>query len=350
MQGDPRQQMGFGVHGGRLGSNGSTPSASRANSGAARTGSGRLDPLVASEKAARAAAAAAVKQVKRENATLQARLQTTQERLAEADGSRIQALKALQEAWKRIDDLEQKVAAARAEGHTVRGSADRQLRETIAQSDRLQGQLQGLKAELAAVEAKRAAEAGETRKALGEIDCLQARLAAAQEEAMMDDGTAITAVREARAQADDLRSQVAVLTGALEVAGQAEVEAANAKSQIDWLHNRLQSSLEEVQVGDEALQQALGESREEAAVLHGQLAAAKSEAAAREAAHTEALDAAQDQLFHFQELTHKEQLEAYAEVQRWASIAQEAQRRLTEAGIPLPPPAQASGFDADAGQ
>lgn len=49
-----------------------------------------------------------------------------------------QALKALQEAWKRIDDLEQKVAAARAEGHTVRGSADRQLRETIAQSDRLQ--------------------------------------------------------------------------------------------------------------------------------------------------------------------------------------------------------------------
>lgn len=38
-----------------------------------------------------------------------------------------------------------------------------------------QGQLQGLKAELAAVEAKRAAEAGETRKALGEIDCLQVR-------------------------------------------------------------------------------------------------------------------------------------------------------------------------------
>ena len=47
------------------------------------------------------------------------------------------------------------------------------------------------------------------------------------------------------------------------------------------------------QVGDEALQQALSESWESAAALQGALAAAQRDAALREAAHQEALDAAQ---------------------------------------------------------
>lgn len=66
---------------------------SRTNSGASRLGSGSFngsDPGAALDRAARNAAAAAVKQAKRENSTLQARLATTQERLAEADGGRIQ--------------------------------------------------------------------------------------------------------------------------------------------------------------------------------------------------------------------------------------------------------------------
>ncbi len=124
------------------------------------------------------------------------------------------------------------------------------------------------------------------------------------------------------------------------------------------------------QVGDEALQQALGETREAVAALQGQLAALQSEAAAREAAHQIALDQMQDQLEHFQEvrsrqlgatcaalceaglgaggdlflvaetcditgafrvqLAHGEQMAAYAEVQCWASIAQASQQKLIE--------------------
>ncbi len=45
----------------------------------------------------------------------------------------------------------------------------------------------------------------------------------------------------------------------------------------------------------------------------------------------------QDQLEHFLELAHAEQMEAYAEVQRWASAAQAAQQALSKAGLPLPP-------------
>ncbi len=66
---------------------------SRTNSGPSRLGSGSFngsDPGAALDRAARNAAAAAVKQAKRENSTLQARLATMQERLAEADGGRIQ--------------------------------------------------------------------------------------------------------------------------------------------------------------------------------------------------------------------------------------------------------------------
>lgn len=46
-------------------------------------------------------------------------------------------------------------------------------------------------------------------------------------------------------------------------------------------------------MGDEALQQALSESREETAALQGGLAAAQQDAVLREAAHQEALDAMQ---------------------------------------------------------
>ena len=37
-------------------------------------------------------------------------------------------------------------------------------------------------------------------------------------------------------------------------------------------------------------------------------------------------NAVQDQLEHFQELAHTEQMEAYAAVQRWAAAAQAAQQ------------------------
>ena len=37
-------------------------------------------------------------------------------------------------------------------------------------------------------------------------------------------------------------------------------------------------------------------------------------------------NALQDQLEHFQELAHTEQMEAYAAVQRWAAAAQAAQQ------------------------
>ncbi len=50
----------------------------------------------------------------------------------------LQALKALQEAWKRIDDLEQRCAAARAEGQHTRGSSERAQRESHTQSARLE--------------------------------------------------------------------------------------------------------------------------------------------------------------------------------------------------------------------
>ena len=141
----------------------------------------------------------------------------------------LQALKALQEAWKRIDDLEQKCAAARAVGQSTRGSGERALRDAAAQVDRLQvpfvfgasvavfrsclqvqrrdrpawmgsdddtawsgstspllvvlslvssprcaqAQLQGMKAERATIEQHRKMEAAESRKALAEIDFLQ---------------------------------------------------------------------------------------------------------------------------------------------------------------------------------
>lgn len=49
-----------------------------------------------------------------------------------------QALKAVQEAWKRIDDLEQKCAAARAEGQSAKGSSERARRDSQARVDRLQ--------------------------------------------------------------------------------------------------------------------------------------------------------------------------------------------------------------------
>lgn len=52
--------------------------------------------------------------------------------------ARLQALKALQEAWKRIDDLEQKCAAARAEGASAKGLSERAHRESQARMDRLQ--------------------------------------------------------------------------------------------------------------------------------------------------------------------------------------------------------------------
>lgn len=49
-----------------------------------------------------------------------------------------QALKAVQEAWKRIDDLEQKCAAARAEGASAKGLSERAHRDSQARVDRLQ--------------------------------------------------------------------------------------------------------------------------------------------------------------------------------------------------------------------
>ena len=44
----------------------------------------------------------------------------------------------MQEAWKRIDDLEQKCAAARAEGASAKGLSERAHRDSQARVDRLQ--------------------------------------------------------------------------------------------------------------------------------------------------------------------------------------------------------------------
>jgi hypothetical protein len=44
----------------------------------------------------------------------------------------------VQEAWKRIDDLEQKCAAARAEGASAKGLSERAHRDSQARVDRLQ--------------------------------------------------------------------------------------------------------------------------------------------------------------------------------------------------------------------
>lgn len=301
----------------------SSAPATRAGSVKSRQGVGRANAYAASETASRAAIA--VKQSQLEHAQMQSQLQTSKALFAEADGGRVQALKALAEAWKRIDALEQGVAAARAEEVAAKTTIARQMREM----DSLSHRHQALEAELAEAEAHRVVEAADGRQFLHEIDGLQERLAEAQEEAKMGhtSGTVMAALHAARRAALAAQAHAAAMEDRALAASAAEEDAAAARSQLEWLQHQLQG-------GEEALQQELRDTREDAAAARAAAEAARLEAAVKEEIHQETLDTMQDQLEHFQELAQIEQMRAYDEVQQWVATAQAAQRELLQAGRP----------------
>lgn len=123
---------------------------------------------------------AAIKQSKRDNAHTEPQIILAEELRVQADGGRIKALRALDEAWQRIGNLEQAVATARAKEHAAKSTLDCRLREEESISNHFRADIEALKDALGSAEAQRDAKAAKAQGFLYDIDSLQERGMAVQ--------------------------------------------------------------------------------------------------------------------------------------------------------------------------